>query len=94
MRITLFVVALCLAPFAAQGQDAPGPPKRKSPVEVTKLLEPDKALKFEVVVAAKVADVWQAFTTNAGLNTWLWQDCTVDLREGGGWIVHYPEARC
>jgi len=90
MRITLFVVALCLAPFAAQGQDAPGPPKRKSPVEVTKLLEPDKALKFEVVVAAKVADVWQAFTANDGLNTWLWQDCTVDLREGGGWIVHYP----
>lgn len=90
MRIRLFAIALCLAPFAAQVQDAPGAPKRKSPVEVTKLQEPVKALKFEVVVAAKVADVWQAFTTNAGLDTWLWQDCTVDLREGGGWIVHYP----
>jgi uncharacterized protein YndB with AHSA1/START domain len=42
------------------------------------------------VVPAKVADVWTAFTTSAGLDTWLWSDCTVDLRAGGEWTVHYP----
>ncbi len=83
----LFIIALCAVPFAAHAQDAP---KKKSPVEVTRVSQPEKALKFEVVVPAKPADVWQAFTTGAGLQTWLWQDCTVDLREGGGWIVHYP----
>src|SRR5579862_3796129 len=86
MRL-LFIIALCAAPFAAPAQDAP---KKKSPVEVTRVSQPEKALKFEVVVPAKPADVWQAFTTGSGLQTWLWQDCTVDLREGGGWIVHYP----
>jgi len=90
MKTRLFVIALCLAPLAAHAQNAPDAQKRKSPVAVTKLQEPEKALRFEVVVAAKPADVWQAFTTNAGLDTWLWQDCTVDLREGGGWMVHYP----
>jgi uncharacterized protein YndB with AHSA1/START domain len=59
-------------------------------VAVVKLKEPARALKFDVLIPAKPADVWQAFTTSAGLNTWLWQDCTVDLREGGGWIVRYP----
>jgi uncharacterized protein YndB with AHSA1/START domain len=58
-------------------------------VKVTRIESP-KALKFEVVVPAKLDDVWTAFTTNDGLNTWLWQDCTVDLRNGGGWTVHYP----
>jgi len=87
MRTLLFAVALCVAPVAAQAQEVQ---KKTSPVKVTRVSEPDKALKFEVVVAAKPADVWQAFTTSAGLNTWLWQDCTVDLREGGDWIVHYP----
>jgi len=93
MKMTPFVIALYLMPFVAHTQSEPAAqaaPIRKSPVEVTRVTEPAKALRFEVVVAAKPADVWQAFTTGAGLNTWLWQDCTVDLREGGGWIVHYP----
>ena len=50
---------------------------------------PEKALKFEVVVPAKPEVVWTAFTTSQGLNTWLWKDCTVELRKGGGWTVHY-----
>ncbi len=72
---------------AAFAQDAPKPPPAS--VKVTRLDSP-KALKFEVVVPGKIEDVWAAFTTSAGLNTWLWKDCTVDLREGGDWIVHYP----
>jgi len=86
----LFALALCVAPVAARAQNAGAPPKKESHVAVAKLKEPEKALRFDVVVPAKPADVWQAFTTSAGLDTWLWQDCTVDLREGGGWIVHFP----
>lgn len=87
MTNKLIVFALCAAPFAANAQDAP---KKKSPVEVTRVSQPEKALKFEVLVPGKPVEVWQAFTTTAGLNTWLWQDCTVDLREGGDWVVHFP----
>jgi hypothetical protein len=90
MKKKLFSLALCLAPFAAHAQNGESAPKRESHVAVTKVKEPEKALKFEVLIPAKPADVWQAFTTSAGLDTWLWQDCTVDLREGGGWTVHYP----
>jgi uncharacterized protein YndB with AHSA1/START domain len=59
-------------------------------VKMTKLDVPEKALKFEVVVPAKIDEVWNAFTTREGLITWLWSDVTVDLREGGDWTVHYP----
>jgi uncharacterized protein YndB with AHSA1/START domain len=87
MKMRLFLMALWMTPFAAHAQDTA---KKESHVEVTRVKEPEKALKFEVLVPARPADVWQAFATSAGLNTWLWRDCTVDLREGGGWIVHYP----
>ena len=46
-----------------------------APVTVTKIAQPEKALRFEVIVPATLDEVWTAFTTNQGLNTWLWQDC-------------------
>ena len=83
MKTPFIALALSIIAFA---QDVPKPP---ASVKVTRIDSP-KALKFEVVVPAKLDDVWTAFTTNDGLNTWLWQDCTVDLRNGGSWTVHYP----
>jgi len=59
-------------------------------VKITKMEEPEKALRFEVTVPAKLDDVWRAFATKEGAQEWLWQDVTVDLREGGDWIVNYP----
>src|ERR1700679_1560342 len=84
MRHRIALAGLLIAPllFAA---DQPA-----APVKVTRLERPEKALKIEVTVPAKLDDVWTAFTTGPGLNTWLWQDCTVDLRAGGEWTVHYP----
>src|SRR5438045_1719728 len=79
---SIVLVVICCALGFAQGE--------KVPVKVTRLDTPEKALKFEVVVPAKAADVWTAFTTAEGMNTWLWKECTVDLREGGGWTVHFP----
>lgn len=83
--ITLAAAAVALAAEAV-AQDAPKPPES---VKVTKVDSP-RALKFEVVVPAKLDDVWDAFITNAGLNTWLWKECTVELKAGGGWTAHYP----
>ena len=59
-------------------------------MKVTKTDKPEKALLFEVTVPAKLDDVWRAFTTKEGAQEWLWPDMTVELREGGDWIVHYP----
>jgi uncharacterized protein YndB with AHSA1/START domain len=81
MKTMALALTLCAAALAQT--DAP-------PVKVTRLSSPEKALKFEVLIPGKIADVWTAFTTTEGLNTWLWKDCTVDLRAGGGWTVHFP----
>jgi len=61
-----------------------------NPVKVTKIDTPEKALQFEVVVPASLNDVWRAFTTKEGAEEWLWYDMSVELREGGDWIVNYP----
>src|SRR5437764_13807071 len=83
MKVPVLAIALIAITFA---QDAPKPP---ASVKVSRIESP-KALKFEVVVPAKLDDVWTAFTTTAGLNTWLWQDCTVDLRKSGEWLARFP----
>ena len=60
-----------------------------SPVTVQKITSPQKALRFEVVVPGSLDDVWQAMSTEAGMETWLWKDARVDLRPGGDWLVLY-----
>jgi uncharacterized protein YndB with AHSA1/START domain len=84
MTRTLKLVALLLC-LPAAAADAP--------VSVSKLDLPEKALHFEVTVPAPVGEVWTAFTTGDGLATWLWPDVRVDLREGGDWLVLYPEGK-
>jgi uncharacterized protein YndB with AHSA1/START domain len=63
---------------------------QNSPVTVQKLSRPEKALRFEVAVPASIDAVWVAFSTQAGLQTWLWRDAQVDLRPGGDWLVLFP----
>jgi len=63
---------------------------KQGSVTITKVSAPHRELQFEVVVPGSRDSVWRAFTTGAGLETWLWRDASVDLRRGGGWIVHYP----
>jgi uncharacterized protein YndB with AHSA1/START domain len=62
------------------------------PVSVTKIAGPEKALRFEVVVAGSLDDLWAAFTTTDGLATWLWRDTRVDARPGGDWLVVFPHS--
>jgi uncharacterized protein YndB with AHSA1/START domain len=86
MRSLLILAIVCAAPaWCAADQEKP-----ESPVKVTKVTAPAKALKFEVMIPASVEEVWTAFTTNAGLATWLWKDVTVELRKEGEWTVHFP----
>ena len=61
-----------------------------SAVEVHKIDSPERALEFKVIVPAPLGDVWRAFATKEGAQEWLWPDMSVDLRDGGDWIVHYP----
>jgi len=62
----------------------------QAPIKVVKQATPVKALILEVTVPASQAEVWKAFTTSAGLSTWLTPGAVVDLREGGEWTAHYP----
>ena len=52
--------------------------------------EATKQFVIEVQVPAKLPAVWEAFSTSAGLSTWLGPGATVDLRSGGDWLVHFP----
>jgi len=49
----------------------------------------DRALVIELTIPAPIAEVWDAFTTEKGLSTWLAPSTTVDLRPGGDWLVHF-----
>jgi uncharacterized protein YndB with AHSA1/START domain len=62
---------------------------KEGAVTVTRMLEPRRELRFEVLVPGPRDSVWDAFTTTAGLETWLWKDCIVDLRNGGEWTVNF-----
>jgi uncharacterized protein YndB with AHSA1/START domain len=62
----------------------------QSAVKVVKQGTPEKALIFEITIPAARAAVWQAFSTSAGLSTWLTPGAVVDLRKGGEWTAHFP----
>jgi len=62
----------------------------ESSVQVTRVPAPHKALVFEVTIPAPLDEVWNAFTTSAGLSTWLTPGAVVDLRNGGEWTAHFP----
>jgi uncharacterized protein YndB with AHSA1/START domain len=49
-----------------------------------------KVLRIELSIPAPVHDVWQAFTTQHGLSSWLAPDVSVELKPGGDWLVKFP----
>jgi uncharacterized protein YndB with AHSA1/START domain len=82
LRFTPFIGLLTIAMAAAAAA--------QSPVEVTKDASPHKALVLEITIPAPLDDVWNAFSTSAGLSTWLTPGAVVDLRKGGEWTAHFP----
>jgi uncharacterized protein YndB with AHSA1/START domain len=49
----------------------------------------DNRLVHEGIVAAPVKDVWQAFTTKEGQESWMVAHSEIDLRVGGLMRTHY-----
>ena len=55
--------------------------------------ESGRNISLEILVAAPVADVWQAWTTEAGAETFFAPRCNIDLRPGGSYeMLFNPSA--
>lgn len=52
----------------------------------------ERVVKAEVVVNAALADVWQAWTTEAGAKTFFAPACKIDLRVGGAYEMYFNPA--
>jgi uncharacterized protein YndB with AHSA1/START domain len=48
----------------------------------------ERAIDKEVVVAAPIEAVWQAWTTRAGIRTFFAPDAEIDARVGGAFHIH------
>jgi uncharacterized protein YndB with AHSA1/START domain len=51
----------------------------------------EKALRIETVVSASTQEVWDAFTTPAGITGWIAPVAKLDLRVGGTLSTHYDK---
>jgi uncharacterized protein YndB with AHSA1/START domain len=49
----------------------------------------DRVLRHEAIIDAPVTDVWRAWTTDAGITSWMVPHGTVDLRVGGAMRTSY-----
>jgi uncharacterized protein YndB with AHSA1/START domain len=87
--------------FAAAGAAAqtPGPvtgglmtssTTRSAESAIVRPAESATALRIELSIPAPVHEVWEAFTTQAGLSSWLAPDVSVQLKPGGDWLVKFP----
>lgn len=84
------VLAAVRASEPVAGQEDERDPIR-SRVEV--LPTGERILVEEVVVEAPLADVWSAYTTEAGYTAWAAPKARIDLRVGGTILTHYrPDA--
>src|SRR6202046_3156330 len=78
MRIAFFAFLL-VASVSASAQVA-------SPVRTE---DSTQVLRIEMTIPAPVHDVWEAFTTNKGLSSWLAPEVSVELKPGGDWLVKF-----
>jgi uncharacterized protein YndB with AHSA1/START domain len=78
MKALLLAVLLTAVSLPAQAP-ASGQPNRSTQV-----------LRIELSIPAPLHDVWEAFTTEKGLQSWLAPDVSVQLKSGGDWLVKFP----
>ena len=57
-------------------------------VAATAALAAERAIDKEVVVAAPIESVWEAWTTRAGIRTFFAPDAEIDARVGGAFHIH------
>lgn len=80
------LVSLMTFSVAVLGQDQPsaGQARQKTTVE-----QPDRAIKLEIVIAASVKKVWDAWTTPAGIKSFFGKDCHIELRALGPYEIFF-----
>jgi len=78
MKMTFLAVFFAAAGVWAQASSPAQPP------------DSAKVLSIGLSIPAPVHDVWEAFTTEKGLSSWLAPDVVVDLKPGGDWLVKFP----
>ncbi len=83
MRI--FLLALFLATTGLSAQ-----PARQPSRGVSRQDEQGKVLRIALTIPAPVPAVWEAFTTEKGLGSWLAPNTSVNLKPGGDWLVKFP----
>jgi uncharacterized protein YndB with AHSA1/START domain len=83
MKALFLAVYLAVVGVSAQAF-AQVPAGQKQPVNSAKVL------RIELSIPASVHDVWEAFTTEKGLSSWLAPNVSVDLKPGGDWLVKFP----
>ena len=92
MRLISFSLALFVgATFGAPAFAKTTATFERGPVHVVTSDDP-KRIDWDVVVPASLDAVWDAFTTQAGMTSWIAPGATVDLRSGGDWLVNFPGA--
>ena len=58
------------------------------------MAEKERKIKGEVIVDADLQDVWEAWTTEAGVKTFFAPDCKIDLLPGGAYEMYFdPEEK-
>jgi len=83
MKALLLALLSLAAGVSAQ---TPGP----APASPEQLNDSIESLRIELSIPAPAHDVWQAFTTEQGLSSWLAPDVSVELKPGGDWLVKFP----
>jgi uncharacterized protein YndB with AHSA1/START domain len=88
MKALFLVVLFATANASAQtaGKVGAGPVSADS----TQPENAAKVLVIELSIPAPVHQVWEAFTTQQGLSSWLAPDVSVELKPGGDWLVNFP----
>ena len=84
--LSLFVLS---AGAAAAAGAAPAATMKEGFVSVTTTRGPEKRLDFEVVVPASLGEVWSAFTTREGMESWIAPQARVRMELGGEWEVGF-----
>jgi uncharacterized protein YndB with AHSA1/START domain len=83
MKLPFLAAFLAAACVSAQTSG----PISVSPVQA---IDSAKVLRIELSIPAPVRDVWEAFTTQQGLSSWLAPEVSVELKPGGDWLVKFP----
>ncbi len=82
-------LALLLASTAAESATAAAKPVTAAAVPVT---ASERALHAEVIVNAPLQAVWQAWSTNEGVRSFMAPKANIDLRIGGAYEIFFNPA--